>query len=152
MKLEQVPTIGKATPANDGVDAPFWVGLNAGELRFQRCRACADWQWPAVWRCPDCGGWELDWCLIPAKGSVYSWTRTWQAFSPAMKSVLPYVTVLVELPHAGGRRLLGVLVDDEEGLAIGAPVEGIIQAAGPINFDQAILRWRLTPGARRRIA
>jgi uncharacterized OB-fold protein len=109
----------------------------------QRCRGCSAWRWPAVWRCPDCGGWELDWFAVPADGTVFSWTRTWQAFAPAMKSVLPYVTLLVELPHVGGRRLLGLLVDDERNLAIGARVQGVIQPPGPANFGQAILRWRL---------
>jgi len=147
MKLEEAPTVGHARPYPDGVDAPYWEGLNAGELRVQRCQSCSSWQWPPVWRCPDCGAWELAWQAVPATGSVFSWTRTWQAFAPALQSVVPFVTVLVELPHLGGRRLLGMLVDDEAGLNIGAPVVGIIQPPGAKNPGQAILRWRLAAPA-----
>lgn len=73
MKLEEAPVIGKVPPASDGVDAPFWGGLNEGEVRIQRCRSCARWQWPSVWRCPDCGGWAFGWEAVVAEGVVFSW-------------------------------------------------------------------------------
>ena len=144
MRLEDAPTVGKIGPRPDGVDAPFWEGLAAGELRMQRCSSCQNWMWPPGWRCSRCGGWELAWEAVPPEGVIYSWTRTWHAFAPELKDVLPYVSLLVELPHAGNRRLLGILVDDEAGLEIGAKVTGLIQPASAKNSGQAVLRWRLT--------
>jgi uncharacterized OB-fold protein len=143
VKLAEAPAISKVAPAIDGVDAPFWDGLDAGEVRIQRCRDCGIWQWPAVWRCPDCGSWTFDWSPVVADGLIYSWIRTWQAFAPEMRSVIPYVTVLVELPQVDGRRLLGILVDGEQGLDIGAPVEGVIQPGSALTSGRAVLRWRL---------
>ncbi|GAB4664164.1 hypothetical protein MOKP76_14210 [Mycobacterium avium subsp. hominissuis] len=60
-----------------------------------------------------------------------------------MAKVVPYVNVLVELPDAGGRRLLGLLVGNDDGLAIGAEVVGRIQKPSAQTNDQAVLRWEL---------
>lgn len=143
VSIDEVPTVGKIHPRRDGVDEPFWEGLKAGELRMQRCSKCKTWWWAPVWRCADCGSWDLEWEAIPMRGRVFSWVRTHQAFTPEMKSIVPYVNVLVELPDAGGRRLFGILVDSEEGLDIGAKVVGVIQKPSALTNNLAVLRWRL---------
>jgi hypothetical protein len=60
-----------------------------------------------------------------------------------MANLVPYVNVLVELPHAGNRRLLGLLVGDDAGLAIGAEVVGVIQKPSTLTNNHAVLRWEL---------
>ncbi|ETB17987.1 hypothetical protein O983_25585 [Mycobacterium avium 09-5983] len=134
---------GRIAPRADGVDAPFWEGLRRGELQIQRCAGCSTWWWFPVWRCGDCGSWELAWQTVPQRGLVYSWIRTHQPFGTEMAKVVPYVNVLVELPDAGGRRLLGLLVGNDDGLAIGAEVVGRIQKPSAQTNDQAVLRWEL---------
>lgn len=143
--LEDLPVIGAISPRRDGLDAPFWAALNAGEFRMQRCCACRAWWWAPVWRCGDCGSFDLEWEETEARGVVYSWMRTHQAFSPEMAAIVPYVNVIVSLPEAGDRRLIGLLVGPEDGLAIGAAVTGVIQPASPRTSHQAVLRWRLEP-------
>lgn len=126
--------------ASDDLDQPFWDGLSRGELRVQRCTACGRWTWKPQWRCGQCGSWRMEWPAVAPQGVVYSWTRTHQAFSPAMRGATPFTTVLAELPQAGGVRLLGNLTGPAEGVRIGATVEAAFEpsAAG------AVLRWRLT--------
>lgn len=142
LDLNDAPVIGNTGPRQDGIDVAYWEGLAAGELRLQRCDGCDRWRWGPAWRCPDCGSWELTWRRVEPVGRVFSWIRTHQAFVPALVDAVPFVNVLVELPHADGRRMLGVLVGPEDGLRIGAPVRGVIQRdAGPARA--AILRWRL---------
>jgi uncharacterized OB-fold protein len=143
LAVDEVPVIGAIAPMNDGVDVPYWEGLMAGELRVQRCQGCGTWCWTPAWRCGTCGSTDLAWEVTPARGTVYSWIRTWQAFSPEMAPVVPYVNVLVELPEAGSRRMHGILVGDEDGLEIGAPVIGVIQAPSALTNDMAVLRWQL---------
>ena len=143
LAIDDVPVIGRIGPRRDGVDTPFWEGLEAGEVRMQRCDKCQTWWWSPVWRCAECGSWDLHWEAIAPTGRIFSWVRTYQAFLPAMASVVPYVTALVELPQAGNRRLMGIIVGDEEGLEIGSPVEGVIQKASELTSGQAILRWKL---------
>lgn len=143
MQLEQLPVIGPIGPHYDNVDAPYWEGLAIGELRLQRCAQCEAWIWGANWRCGECGGWDLNWEQVPMRGRVFSWIRTHQAFAPEMASLVPYVTVLVELPQAGGRRVMGLLIGNEAGLSIGAEVNGVIQPASALTSGQPVLRWQL---------
>ena len=133
--------IGPIGPTQDGVDQPFWEGLAQGELRIQRCAKCERWIWAPQWRCAECGSWDMNWRATPARGTVYSWTRTWHPFSPEMRDVLPYLVVLVELPEAGAVRLAGLLAD-VHALAIGDAVEGVIQPPSERTSNQAVLRWR----------
>ena len=79
------------------------------------------------------------------RGYIFSWTRSWHAFGGSEGLGVPYVSLIVELPQAGNRRVLGVLAGDESGLAIGAKVIG---AAGATPFEgRSIpsLRWTITP-------
>jgi hypothetical protein len=56
---------------------------------------------------------------------------------------LPYVVALVELPHAGHRRVLGVLMpSDGVEIAIGASVRGEIERPAAAEA-WPLLRWRL---------
>ena len=36
-----LPGLRQPAPANDGLDAPFWEGTRAHELRVQRCKNAA---------------------------------------------------------------------------------------------------------------
>jgi uncharacterized OB-fold protein len=143
IKVEDVPVIGHIGPRRDGVDIPFWEGLKNGELRMQKCPSCQSWWWSPVWRCAECGNWDLNWEVVPPRGKVFSWIRTFQPFAPEMAAITPYVTVLVELPDAGLRRLLGILVGPEEGLKIGSEVVGVIQQPSEKTSNMAVMRWRL---------
>jgi uncharacterized OB-fold protein len=144
LAIDDVPTTGSHIgPRRDGVDAQFWQGLSAGELPMQRCSHCQAWWWVPAWRCGECGSWDLHWEVVPQRGRVFSWIRTHQRFSPAFTPVTPYVTLLVELPDAGNRRLFGVLVGPEDGLEVGAAVTGEIQKPSALTAHMPVLRWKL---------
>ncbi|MFY9933706.1 MAG: zinc ribbon domain-containing protein [Streptosporangiaceae bacterium] len=137
------PVLAAAGPGEDGLDAPHWEGLRAGEVRVQRCAGCGLWIWAPRPLCPRCHGFDLRWPAVDPAGTVYSWTRTWQPFSPELSGHLPFTVVLAELPAAGGRRLLGVLRD-----ADGADVRVAQQVTGDIDPPASpggwqVLRWRL---------
>ncbi|MFC8529892.1 Zn-ribbon domain-containing OB-fold protein [Nocardia sp. NPDC057227] len=113
-------------PAPDGVDTPYWDGLLAGELRLQRCGCCATWIWGPQWLCPRCHTFDPGWAPVEPVGTVYSWSRSWYPFIAELPVPLPYVTVLVQLPQAGNRRVLGILHESgaDTEIAIGARVSG----------------------------
>jgi hypothetical protein len=140
VELEAAPVFGKTESDRGSLDTPFWEGLQVGELRVQRCIRCDKWTWPPQWRCGVCGSWDLDWPAVAPEGRIFSWVRTWQAFRPEMREHVPFVTLVVELPGAGGCRLFGMLVGPEGALRIGAPVVGIIQN---LEDGGAVMRWRL---------
>lgn len=131
----------------EGADGRFWEALKAGRLEMPRCSQCGRWHWPAVWRCGDCGSWEQAWANVPAEGRVFAWTRTHHAFAGTEGIGVPFVTVVVELPAAGGLRLTGVLEGDETGVAIGAPVSGRITETEWDKITIPTVRWRLSGAA-----
>lgn len=140
--LREFPATELAGPAPDGVDRGYWEGLRDGELRLQRCARCGHWVWGPRWMCGNCHGFELDWVAVDAVGTVYSWSRTWHPFVPELADQTPYVTVLVELPHAGNRRVLGLLTDPlgSDEIRIGERVRGVVQT--PHDSPWPVLRWR----------
>ena len=128
-------------PFASRVDAPYWEGLAVHELRIQRCSPCHAWCWPADWRCPACGSYDLGWEAVAPRGTVYSWTRTHLPFVAAYADLVPYVTVLVELPQAGGARIMGLFTTGAEAVRIGAPVTGTFRSASPRTIDLPVLTW-----------
>jgi uncharacterized OB-fold protein len=132
-----------STRVATGADQRFWDALAGGRLEMQRCARCASWHWPAVWRCAECGCWEQAWVETPMRGEIYAWTRNWHPFGGLEAIGTPFVTVVVSLAGAGGRRLAGLLEGGEGGLTTGAGVEGRI-AATPVGGDLIpSIHWRL---------
>lgn len=138
------PRLGMEGPGDDGLDAPHWEGLRAGELRIQRCTRCRAWVWAPRPICPDCHSFTPGWESVDQTGTVYAWTRTWQPFHESMSGSLPFVIVVVELPQAGNVRIVGVLDDDGgDEVAIGQSVRGRIEEPTDPN-GWPILRWART--------
>jgi uncharacterized OB-fold protein len=143
---ETPPWMDLTGPSDDGLDEPHWQALRHGRLELQRCTQCCTWIWSPRPICPVCHSFELRWQLVEPVGTVYSWTRTWQPFSPESSGHLPYLDVLVELPGAGGRRVVGLLeAPDDVMPRIGDTVLGHIEQP-PDDAHWPLVRWRL--GAR----
>lgn len=137
----EFPATALAGPYADGLDRPYWEGLQAGELRLQRCSECDLWIWGPRWMCGQCKAFDPEWVAVEPVGRVFSWSRTWHPFIPELAGELPFVTVLVELPHAGGRRVLGLLAENGDAdIAIGDAVTGTIQQ--PADSQWPVLRWQ----------
>lgn len=147
MDLRDAPVIGEIVSLPDGLDDPFWQGLAEGVVRIQRCPRCERWIWGPRWVCPECHRVEPEWVDVEPSGRIFSWTRTWQKFAPEFADHVPYITVLVELPDAGERRLLGLLLgDDKDDPHIGQEVHGVIQPPSALTSHSAVLRWeRVAP-------
>jgi uncharacterized OB-fold protein len=139
--LNRVPVALPVGP-QESVEEPFWRGLLDGKVLLQHCDACDRWIWAPSWVCPSCFRFDPPWRPVDPTGFVYSYTTTHHVFpaSEEFKGSLPYTTALVELPHAGGRRLLGIVVGGAT-VKIGSPVRAWIQPAGDLTGGWAILRW-----------
>lgn len=137
MTAQALPRFGMEGPSHTGVDVPHWDGLRAGELRIQRCAGCRRWIWGPQPICPTCHAFDPGWEAVEPSGVIYSWTRTWQRFHPT--AAVPYTVVLVELPHAGGRRVFGMYAAAEDPV-IGARVRGEFEPA-PDDHSWPLVRW-----------
>ena len=81
----------------DNFAVHFWNGCAAGELRYQRCGACAAAQLHARAFCVRCGGAHLQWQAARGTGAVYALTCVTRAPSDEFRALAPYVIVLVDL-------------------------------------------------------
>ena len=120
------PTVPKLVPKPVGLNADFYAHCAAGELRFQRCTACATWRHPPRARCAACGSDEWEWALASGRGHVYTWTVTHRPIDPGFADEVPYAVLVVEMEE--GPRLVGNL----RGLApseltIGLAVEVVLE-------------------------
>ncbi len=137
------PWIELTGPAEDGLDEPHWDGLRAGQFLLQRCRQCHTWTWAPLPICPSCHSFDMGWERVDLDGTIYSWTRTWQPFTPESRGHLPYVNVLVDIPSAGHRRVVGVLTSaDGVTPKIGQRVRGTIEQP-PEDKYWPLVRWHL---------
>ena len=130
-------------PSPDGLDAPYWEGTRAHELRVQRCRACGGFQWAPEWICYRCLSFDLGFEACSPRGVIYSWERVWHPVHPALAEHGPYVVLLVELPQAGSVRMIGNLVGDPRApVEIGAPVEAVFEDHDDGKPPYTLVNWR----------
>ncbi len=130
-------------PAADGLDAPYWEGTLQGKLRVQRCARCGTWQWGPEWICHACNSFDLAWQEVAGRGLIYSWERPWHPVHPALRGFGPYLVVMVELPHAGGIRMVGNLEGPvEQAVEIGAPVTAVFERHDDAQHPFALVHWR----------
>nr|WP_198429202.1 OB-fold domain-containing protein [Nocardia bovistercoris] len=128
-------------PEPDGLDQPYWDGLRAGELRLQRCGRCREWIWGPQWICGNCYTFDPGWEPVEPSGVVYSWSRSHYPFITELAHRVPYTTVLVALPDAGDRRVLGILLGDgTDQVRIGDHVIGEFELEEGATWP--LLRWR----------
>jgi hypothetical protein len=63
---------------------------------------------------------------------------------PALRDAVPYLTVLVELPQAGGVRMVGNLLGDPlQVVVIGADVEAVFEDHDDADPPFTLVQWRI---------
>jgi uncharacterized OB-fold protein len=137
------PGLPIPVPEPDGLSAPYWAGLREGRLLVQRCGGCGTWQFGPEWLCHRCHSFDPDWAEVAPRGLIYSWERVWHPSHAALKGHGPYLAVLVELPQAGGIRMVGNLLGDPmQPVTIGATVDGVFEHHADASPPYSLLQWR----------
>jgi uncharacterized OB-fold protein len=127
----------------DGLSAPYWGGLRESRLRVQRCAHCLTWQFGPEWLCHRCHAFDPEWVAVEPRGRIFSWERIWHPSHAALRQHGPYVAVLVELPDAGGVRMVGNLLGDPmQAVEIGARVEGVFEHHQDADPPYSLLQWQ----------
>ena len=128
--------------SNDDLDKPFIEGTQRGELWVQYCPACEQHQWGPEWLCHRCLSSDLAWRQVEGRGRIFSWERVWHPVHPALAEAVPYVVVVVELPHADEIRMVGNLLGDpEEEVAIGSEVEAVFEHHADADPPFTLVQW-----------
>ncbi len=129
-------------PLMNELDRPYWEGAARNDLLVQFCPSCDVWQWGPEWLCHTCHSYDLDWREVEPRGRIYSWERAWHPVHPALVEAVPYVVVLVELPHAGNIRMVGNLLGEpEEDVVIGAEVEAVFEHHTDHDPPYSLVHW-----------
>jgi uncharacterized OB-fold protein len=112
----------------DSDSRPYWEGLIQGELRIQRCAACARAVFYPRALCPYCYSDRLSWIVATGRGTIYAYTVAHQAFG-LFAAEIPFVIAIVELEE--GVRMMTRIVDaPRERISIGAAVRVTFEKAG----------------------
>ena len=128
----------------DGLSAPYWAGLRQNRLLVQRCTHCQTWQFGPEWICHHCHAFDPEWTEVEPRGRIFSWERVWHPSHAALRQRGPYLAVLVEIPHAGGVRMVGNLLGDPmQAVVIGADVEGVFEHHVASDPAYSLLQWRV---------
>lgn len=100
----------RPTPAIGRDNAFFWEGVEAGELRIQKCNACGFVNHPPQPLCAGCGSSDVGYVVASGEGVVYSHVTHHYPKLPGVD--LPHTILLVEL--AEGVRLISEYAADVE--------------------------------------
>jgi len=130
-------------PLPDEVTAPFWEGCRRGELRMQRCAACARFRFHPRPMCPHCLSFDSEWVRMSGEGTLYSFVICHPPVLPAFQAQVPFAVALVELAEDPALRVVGgVQGTPPDRLRIGQRV----QVAFEEIADGVVLpQWRLAP-------
>jgi uncharacterized OB-fold protein len=130
-------------PLPDEVTAPFWEGCRRGELRMQRCAACARFRFLPRPLCPRCRSFDSEWVRVSGDGTLFSFVICHPPVLPAFQAQAPYAVALVELAEDPELRMLGgVLGCPPDRLRIGQKLR--------VDFEEiadgvVLPQWRLAP-------
>jgi len=141
------PGLPIPVPEANGLSTPFWEGLKQEVLRVQRNARTGVYQFPPQWIAHDTQTFDVEWVEVAPRGVIYSWTRVWHPVHPALKGACPYIVVVVELPQAGGVRMLGNLLGDpRQEVVIGTDVEAVFEHHRGAEPPFSLLQWRVATG------
>ena len=120
--MPERPKYAKPLPRLDEESKGYWEACQRHELYVQRCGACGALRYYPRALCPRCLSDHIEWVLSSGRGTVYTYTVTYQNLAAGFRDALPYVLAYVELDE--GARLLTNIVDcSPEQVRIGLPVE-----------------------------
>jgi acyl dehydratase/uncharacterized OB-fold protein len=119
----------------------FWDGIDAGELRIQKCRGCEALHHPPMVRCAGCGSYDLGYVVSKGRGKVYSFVEVEYPRIPAFD--YPLLVVLVELEE-GTRILSNVVGASADDVEVGTPLELAIEAVDP-EMNLPLFRLKRPP-------
>lgn len=112
----------RPVPRADEESRGYWEACRRHELRLQKCRACGTIRCYPRAVCPQCLSDDTEWLLASGRGTVYTFTVTYQNHAPGFRESLPYVLAYVSLEE--GVQMLTNIVDcPPEQVRIGMPVE-----------------------------
>ncbi len=112
----------KPLPRIDEESKGFWEACQRHELYVQKCAACGTFRHYPRAVCPRCLSSDIEWVLSRGRGTVYTYTVTYQNLATGFRDEQPYVLAYVELEE-GVRMLSNIVGCAPAEVTSGMPVE-----------------------------
>ena len=117
-----MPEWKKPLPTIAGETRTYWDCCRQGQLMIQRCDRCHEYQFYPRGICANCWSNDIKWVKASGKGTVWTFTVTYQNRTPGFDEEVPYVLALVELEE-GVRMFTNIIQCNPRDVHIGMPVE-----------------------------
>jgi len=117
-----MPDWKKPLPTVAGETRPFWDCCRRGQLMIQRCDRCHEYQFYPRGICANCWSNDIKWVNASGRGTVWTFTVTYQNRTPGFAEEVPYVLALVELEE-GVRMFTNIIQCNPREVTIGMRVE-----------------------------
>ena len=104
-----MPDWNKPLPTIVGETKPFWESCRRGQLVIQQCALCREYQFYPRGICAHCWTEDIKWVEATGRGTVWTYTVTYQNRTPGFAEDVPYILALVELEE--GVKMFTNLVD-----------------------------------------
>ena len=130
--------IDKPLPRPNEDTAPYWEAAHNGELRMQKCGACALIRFPPSILCASCLSEQVEWVKMSGRGTVFSWIVIHRSQHPAFNADTPYNVAIVELEE-GPRLHTNVVECANDDIHIGMPVEVVFEK---VSGDTTLPKFR----------
>ncbi len=117
-----MPDWNKPLPTVSGETKPFWDACRRGQLLIQKCDRCDEYQFYPRGICANCWSEDIKWVTASGKGTLWTYTVTYQNRTPGFAEDVPYVLALVELEE-GVKMFTNIIECPPSDVSIGMPVE-----------------------------
>ena len=117
-----MPEWNKPLPTIVGETKPYWDACRQGRLLLQKCDKCSEFQFYPRGICSNCWSNDIKWVKASGKGTVWTYTVTYQNRTQGFAQDVPYVLALVELEE-GVRMFSNIVECNPQDVKIGLPVE-----------------------------
>ena len=118
----------KPLPTIVGETLSYWEACRRDELLIQWCNCCNQYQFYPRGICANCWSGDIRWVKASGRGTVWTYTVTYQNRSPGFSEEVPYVLALVELEE-GVKMFTNIVECEPRDVRIGMPVEVIFVKA-----------------------
>lgn len=124
----------------------WWDATKEDKFLVRSCNDCGHRWFPPFPACAQCTSMDLGWHQIEGKGAIHSYTVVEQPILAPFVNTVPYVVAVIDLvdvanPDGTPIRVVGVLMDDEDAVAINNPVEVVFEKSS--DSEYVMPRWRV---------
>ena len=128
-----MPEWNKPLPSVVGETKPYWDSCKRGDLVIQKCDDCGEYQFYPRGICSNCLSNNIQWVKSTGKGTVWTYTVTYQNRTLGFAQDVPYILALVELDE-GVKMFTNIVECEPSNVQIGMSVEvTFVQANNQIS-------------------